>query len=273
MNHADVTNPNKHPVLSLPVWVFVTPEMAKGLVSTDNRTIRQGIVLEYRRKMESGLWHFSPHGVTLDVDGTSSDGNHRMHALAGANIPGLWLLVADWRMNAKELRVDLGSKRRLSDFATLPAQVIETINGIAKIRFDEDRGNESMDPTELAQATEMYGDVALRLYEACASSAIGRSNAPVRVGFAAAILSGEDAATVCEQYREFVLNTCNRKPAIVSLSRQIETMKLDRNDKLARAYVAARGLNNTRNLLRSVDNVMDEVKQVLANHVAKFKKR
>ena len=273
MNNNDVSNPNKHPVLPLPVWMFVTPDMAKGLISTDNRPIRRRTVADYRRKMESGLWSFSPHGITIAPDGTSSDGNHRMHALSEARIPGVWLLVADWRVNSKDLRVDIGTKRKLSDFSTLPPMVVETIVGIARVRFSEDHGNEGMDPTEMERATELYGDVAFKLYEACASSAKCRSSQSIRAGFAAAILSGEDEKTLCDQYREFVLNTCSRKPAIVSLSRQVETLKMDRVEMLARAYVAAKGLDNTRNLVRCVDNVMDEVKKVLANHIATHKTR
>lgn len=272
MNHADVSNPNRQPALPQPVWMFVTPDMAKGLISTKNRKARQKTILDYRRKMESGLWHFSPHGITLAHDGTVSDGNHRMQALSGAAVPGVWFLVADWRIESKELRVDIGSKRKLSDFSSLPPMVVETITGIARIRFDDEHGSDALDPTEMERATELYGDIALKLYEACSSSAIGRSNAPIRAGFAAAILSGEDESELCEQYREFVMNTCNRKPALVSLSRQVEVMKMDRNEKLARAYVAAKGLNNTRNLIRSVDNVMDEVKSVLDKHIESHKK-
>lgn len=267
MNNSDISNPNKPPSLCTPSWVFITPEMARGLISTSNRRIRPALVRDYKRKMEAGLWHFSPHGVTLSADGTVCDGNHRMHALSEANVPGVWFLVADWRMDFKELRVDIGGKRSLSDYSQAPTWVIETITALAKIRFDENRGNDRMDPTEMEKAYSAFGAEATKLFAACTASSKVRSTSYVRAGFVAAMIGGENEDEMCEQYREFVLNGAGRKPSLVSLSRQVETMRMDRVELLARTYVAATGLNSTRTLIRSIDNVMDEIKDVLVRRI------
>lgn len=73
--------------------VYVTPAMAKRWLTknTSNRNVSWVTVERYRRDMEAGLWHLTHEGIGFDTDGSLTDGQHRLHAIAllpdGASIP------------------------------------------------------------------------------------------------------------------------------------------------------------------------------------------
>lgn len=68
-------------------WVVMTPEIADFILrerNTDNRPLRHGRVLFYRRIMERNGWRLTHQGVAMDSRGILQDGQHRLAAVVAA---------------------------------------------------------------------------------------------------------------------------------------------------------------------------------------------
>ena len=190
-----VNNGRTFPQLKAPAWRFITPKMAQGCISeiTENRKPKKSVVKEYVRLMNAGLWTYSPHGITIGSDGKVVDGNHRMIALSMSSVKGIWFLVCHWDIGSRELRVDRGTGRTLSDFADCERKSAQACVAIATLLS---LGRSSrMDPTEMLPATNSFSGYADMLFKSCNTCARGRSSNPVIVGcIAACLLYTSDAA-------------------------------------------------------------------------------
>lgn len=264
-------NSTRRPTLPEPKWVFITPHMAEGLKSSDNRPPKPSVVKEYKRLMKEGLYRFSPHGIVLDVDGTCSDGNHRMHALAESDpaiVPGIWMLVADWKINASELRVDRGSTRSLADFyREIDRRSVEAIVCLASlvgIGYGSRR-----DPVEMCEVIDCFRDVTQLIIDTCQTTAKGRSSARVKVGVICASLKiGNELAA--KRYRDLVLLTTERTPALESLSRQLENNNMDTCEAIARTYIAMCSNKEDRSNVRISESTIGSVRDLIRGEIQRF---
>ena len=95
----------------------VTPEMAARWLDTNgsNRKVRESRVLKYREDMETGRWTFAGDPIRFGIDGRLQDGQHRLLALAEANVSGVaFLIVRGLPPEAKKV-MDQGAKRTPGD--------------------------------------------------------------------------------------------------------------------------------------------------------------
>lgn len=102
--------------------IVVTPEMARRWlgVNVANRTVRETRVAKYRDDMESGRWTFAGDPVRFDVNGVLIDGQHRLLALAEADVPdGVAFLVIRGLPPESKSVMDQGAKRTAGDQLTM----------------------------------------------------------------------------------------------------------------------------------------------------------
>ena len=100
-----------------PSIVLVTPAMAERWLSanTNNRTPRLGRVAKYREDMEFGRWQFAGDPIRFDINGTLLDGQHRLMALAEAQVEGIPFLVIRGLPVESQGVMDQGAKRTAGD--------------------------------------------------------------------------------------------------------------------------------------------------------------
>ena len=94
--------------------MLVTPEMAKEWLThnTHNRPVSRTTVEKYARDMKAGKWFYTNQGIGFDVDGTLTDGQHRLLACIMADTPFECLVV--WRLPVEAQKViDSGNKRSI----------------------------------------------------------------------------------------------------------------------------------------------------------------
>lgn len=74
--------------------VFVTPATARELLdgcNRRNRKLRQDNVERLRKDMESGRWYDDVDMIGISENGLLVNGQHRLEALAGADVEGVWM--------------------------------------------------------------------------------------------------------------------------------------------------------------------------------------
>lgn len=101
--------------------VVVTPEMARRwlAVNDNNRGRRPARILKYREDMETGRWTFAGDPVRFGVDGQLQDGQHRLLALAEADVSGIaFLVIRGLPVEARKV-MDQGAKRTAGDQLTM----------------------------------------------------------------------------------------------------------------------------------------------------------
>jgi len=95
----------------------VTPAMAAEWLDTNhvNRNIRKKVVDAYRRDMEAGRWQFTGEAVQRSRTGQLLNGQHRLTALAGADVKSIDLLVVDGLPDEAQTLMDQGVPRAIRD--------------------------------------------------------------------------------------------------------------------------------------------------------------
>jgi hypothetical protein len=97
-------------------WVRVTPAMAEALLvhNTQNRTLKDNLVLFYARLMKEGLWHKNGDSIKVTAEGQILDGQHRLWAIfMGKTAQDL--LFAEGVHASAMSTIDAGSKRTFGD--------------------------------------------------------------------------------------------------------------------------------------------------------------
>ncbi len=237
-NDDDLLASNKRkPMFQQPEWKYITPEYAASLVSVQNRKIKPSVVKEYTRLMNAGLWRISPHGICIGQDAKCSDGNHRMTALAASSISGLWFLVCNWMVKANDLRVDRGSNRSLSDFASINQNDGTVLCALGSF-LGVGNGNRK-DPTEMQPVVNAFLPLVEKLHASCNTMRRGRSMASVRAAAVISMCAQEQRADeIAYQYREMVLNGPNQMPATRLLGNALDTQNMDQMEVIAKTYTA-----------------------------------
>lgn len=106
------------------VTVEMTPSMAQEILdhcNRGNRRINQAHMKALRRDMESGNWHKDVDRIGFDRDGTLVNGQHRLHALAGANVQSVTLKL-DLDVE-QHVSMDSGKNRTYGDHARIAKRV------------------------------------------------------------------------------------------------------------------------------------------------------
>ncbi len=99
------------------VLTLITGDMAKEWLSNNNngnRNIRKADVSAIVRMIEAGKWETTHQGIGFYEDGTLADGQHRLTAIATANIP-VWCYVTTGMPRKANHAIDRGIKRTQLD--------------------------------------------------------------------------------------------------------------------------------------------------------------
>lgn len=104
-----MTKPNGYPTCS---YISVTPEQARSWLEkpAKNRKLSQRRVGLYAAAMKRGDWLLTNQGIAIDEFGQLIDGQHRLSAVAEADVP-VELLVIRAAPNKSQLVLDQGLKR------------------------------------------------------------------------------------------------------------------------------------------------------------------
>lgn len=96
--------------------ITVTPELAREWLGRNkhNRPIRKTTVDNYARDMRSGKWALNGEAIKFAVDGLLLDGQHRLTAVALAEI-AVPMLVITGLSNDTQTTMDAGVKRTTGD--------------------------------------------------------------------------------------------------------------------------------------------------------------
>lgn len=100
--------------------VFVTPELARILLTLQGhqRPIRSGNMRRLRKILREGGFSYTGQGISFDIEGRGTDGQHRLRAILEENT-GAWLLIIVGVDRDAWMNTDQGSMRSASDM--LPA--------------------------------------------------------------------------------------------------------------------------------------------------------
>jgi len=109
--------------------VVITPEMAKQWIQKNNfnRPLKQKLVENYVRQIESGNWRRTHQGIAFDEEGVVLDGQHRLYAIirTGQSVPMLVFLNENQSVHES---IDGGKQRTLLDVVRLEL-IDNTIKG------------------------------------------------------------------------------------------------------------------------------------------------
>lgn len=98
---------------------LITPELALKMLgkNTDNRALRSHRVDQYVRDITQGDWKINGVPIIFDENGTLRDGQHRLHAIAKAQI-AMPMIVATVDYTQANF-YDIGLQRRVNDIIRL----------------------------------------------------------------------------------------------------------------------------------------------------------
>jgi len=113
----------------------VTPAQAQEWLQTNhvNRNLRKKVVEAYRRDMENGRWQFTGEAVQLSRTGQLLNGQHRLTALAGADVKGIDLLVVTGLPDNSQTLMDQGVSRGIRDALVLNHGHVKNITIVSSI--------------------------------------------------------------------------------------------------------------------------------------------
>lgn len=102
----------------------VTPGAARLILqtkNTNNRTLNKATVSSFARAISEGRWGLTHQGIAFYEDGTLADGQHRLAAIAQADIPVETLVTYDVSRDTT-LMVDTGRSRNTADVIKISGQ-------------------------------------------------------------------------------------------------------------------------------------------------------
>lgn len=145
--------------------VSVTPHLANEwlLSNTHNRNLRQRVILAYAADMASGNWQWNGESIKFADDGTLLDGQHRLAAVAEADIT-VPMLVVRGLPNETQETVDGGAKRKFGDVLALRGERAPTTLAavVRRITMWESGARKAESPTyaptnaQMSQTLEKY---------------------------------------------------------------------------------------------------------------------
>lgn len=219
----------------------ISPQRAAQLLERNvyyNRRVRVGWVRQLAKAMATGGWHTTHQGIALSPEGELLDGQHRLMAVALANVT-VPLVVARNVPVAGFPAFDRGQRRSIADNAREDRRLVEVAHLLAIV------GN-NYNTTTL---TDLY---VLRVLEAFRPEITAvtlarmgmvkhRTATPIRAAAALTIAAGHDMQGIGSLYQSFVRLDAGLPPALMALQRQLESgqaITTKRYDLLARALIA-----------------------------------
>lgn len=113
----------------------VTPAQAREWLESNhvNRNVRPKVVAAYRRDMEAGRWAFTGEAIQISRTGQLLNGQHRLAALAGANVRGIDLLVVSGLPDESQTLMDQGVARGIRDALVMNHGHVKNITIVSSI--------------------------------------------------------------------------------------------------------------------------------------------
>ena len=198
-------------------WAFdvevITPAMASNMLETinvKNRKIRPAVVERYAAMIKNGEWKLSPEAIVIANTGRLLNGQHRLSAVAKANMAVRLLVIRGPSEDVFEV-LDRGVLRSTADAlqsekrATEVARLIITIaNGHARLTTDP------AVKVVIGKIGAMHAD----LMDHCNTTAPLFSSAPFRLAAVARMMIGDNREYVMSMYRNLVLAHIDDLPPI-----------------------------------------------------------
>lgn len=143
--------------------VVVTPGQAlKWLetVNTNNRRLSESLVRRFARDMADGKWVFTHAGIAFAPDGTLLDGQHRLWAVAEANVPVefyVWQNVPPEAM----MGIDCGKSRSMDDILNIAGtngEVSRSRLAVLRAMLGGFGSPPTLSPVETSKALHLHHD-------------------------------------------------------------------------------------------------------------------
>ena len=189
--------------------VKITPEQAKTILkkcNKGNRRTNKSYIETLRRDMESGHWYNDTSYIGFDLSGKLVNGQHRLKALADANVEYITLKI-DFNCE-QHISMDTGINRTYATTASiakkaginlLPTKFKPIITSALKlnsIKLTENSNNIKLSNSELETYWEKYEQV-LTICDNNGVFELGKINsASVKASIFLAYLSGIDITTL-----------------------------------------------------------------------------
>lgn len=222
----------------------IGPAEARAMLAAnkDNRPIRRGRVLFYKRVMLQGGWMLTHQGIAFCVDGRGLDLQHRLTAIAESGVT-VDMMVTEGLPAESFEAIDQHERRSMADALRLDRKLTETAKFMVFCRG----GSLATNPTTL-DVGEVCGQIDAKYQElvsVCNTSRQLTSSAPVRA--AAVTLMMENpliSRAIASAYRSLVLDRIEQfTPAMHSLSRQVRSGKVSTSSSSERLDLFARALH------------------------------
>ena len=207
---------------------LITPSIARAMLerNTGNRKPRPATFLAYEKDMKAGKWIETHEAIALSKSGNIINGQHRLMALARAEV-SLWFLVVTYDdvETAIDLPIDCGAKRSLADITGEPAAITQTASMLWRYaicgRQIEPR------PHEMAEILRTCKPAIDSAIDVSRSNRKFRTSAMTRSAIVASLLVNEEKwkAEILESYRRWVVGENAIWPSVEALNKQFEKIK------------------------------------------------
>jgi hypothetical protein len=246
---------------------LITPEVATKYVeaNTNNRPLVQSTIDALVRAIKQGEWLCTHQGIAFSPEGRLLDGQHRLWAIIEAGV-ACELMVARNVPEETFAYLDVGRKRTLSDRLNIERRLAEALSVVARLVFNSFTAEQARIVWEVCAPAHEY------VTEGKTTSKRGVTNAPIRVGALARILSGTDKDWVRNGYRALVVQDyAAMSPVLQSFNAQLMGSKLSGKDTysmICRAYLAfAHPGNITRLMVRDSESLMREIRSIFVARI------
>lgn len=204
------------------VWQEITPDIAAEWLALNavNRNVRRNTVAQYAADMVAGNWREADAPITRRADGMLLDGQHRLSAIiASALTIGAWVHIVGETVTPRDMRLDLGKARSITDIAGIPTQHTSAARTLMLIA-----GGRGGTATSVDDVISVVERISPQIEALSTTTRRGLSTSGV---FAATCYSlhayPNDAESIIAQYDAMVAGSFGYPfwPAIVSVMRQV----------------------------------------------------
>ncbi len=173
--------------------VMMDSELAQDLLDRNhpsNRSPKLHKIEQYARDMRNGQWELHPHGIMIDTDNYTIDGQNRLAAVirSGCEVP-MFIIYGCKKKMMKG--VDMGSNRNFSDYVkigeiALPFNQPFNVSSVVRAMDSGLRSKPNMSNAEVINFVGLHEDALKFTFEAMPKNAKGITHASVRAVIARA---------------------------------------------------------------------------------------
>lgn len=111
-------------------------------LNTNNRSVRRTVVEQYKAEIAAGRWRLTNQGIGVCEDGTLTDGQHRLLAIAESGYPAVRFVLVTGLKEEARLAVDTHAKRSARDLLmfAFKARVAKQAPAICNVLIRRDNG-------------------------------------------------------------------------------------------------------------------------------------